>query len=131
VKNETKNSDDVDEWMRRMMIDNGNNKHTQMKPSHIIEFLLPLFAFFCLQVERCEVCTGLRTKDRDYTNLLGLPRLERQRQGITPGPGERSACYCNVCDGQLDQERELWKEHYFDSARWQVGGGGVGGLWWR
>ena len=80
-------------------------------------------ALLGLQPERCELCTALRGAERDYTALLGLPKPERARQGMAPEPGQRSPCFCDVCEGYLEQERDAWREHYFDGMRWQVDDG--------
>jgi hypothetical protein len=73
-----------------------------------------------LSRERCERCEDLRTAERDYTELLGLPRPERVRQGVAPEVGERSFCFCNVCGGVQEQDRDNWREHYYDGDRWAL-----------
>lgn len=70
--------------------------------------------------EHCDACSQQREFERDYADLLGLPRPERPRAGEAPDPGDMAPCYCNVCRGQLDQDRENWREHYFDGARWEL-----------
>mmetsp|Transcript_3899 Transcript_3899/g.5155 ORF Transcript_3899/g.5155 Transcript_3899/m.5155 type:complete len:439 (-) Transcript_3899:29-1345(-) len=79
-----------------------------------------LFASRSEKVENCESCGYLRTNNRDYNKLLGLPKLQRGRTGIAPEAGDRSACFCNVCDGNIELERTLWREHYFDAGRWSM-----------
>lgn len=72
--------------------------------------------------ERCERCDELRGAERDYTELLGLERPERARQGVAPEAGDRSFCYCNVCRGFQEQDRDNWREHYYDGDRWALEG---------